>query len=78
MKVLCRGLGLRVPGCGEVSPWIRYALAHEVSTVVIGCDDPAHVERNAAAACAAPLTAQERGALEATVTPWARELMYYK
>lgn len=78
MKVLCRGLGLRVPGCGEVAPWIRYALSHEVSTVVIGCDDPAQVERNTAVACEAPLTAGEREALEATVAVWARELMYYK
>jgi len=78
MKVLCRGLGLRVPGCSEVSPWIRYALSHEVSTVVIGCDDPAQVERNAAAACEAPQTAEECEALEATVAPLARELMYYK
>jgi aryl-alcohol dehydrogenase-like predicted oxidoreductase len=78
MKVLCRGQGLRVPGCGEVTPWIRYALSHEVSTVVIGCDDPAQVERNAAAACEAPLAIGECEALEAAVAPWARELMYYK
>jgi aryl-alcohol dehydrogenase-like predicted oxidoreductase len=78
MKVLCRGLGLRVPGCGSESPWIRYALAHDVSTVVIGCDDAAQVERNVAAAAAEPLTAAERRELEAAVAPYARELMYYK
>jgi aryl-alcohol dehydrogenase-like predicted oxidoreductase len=78
MKVLCRGLGLRVPGCGSEAPWIRYALAHEVSTIVIGCDNPAQVERNAAAAGEAPLTAEEREALENAVSPYARELMYYK
>jgi aryl-alcohol dehydrogenase-like predicted oxidoreductase len=78
MKVLCRGLGLRVPGCGEVTPWLRYALSHEVSTVVIGCDDPAQVESNAAAACEAPLTATECEALVDAVAPYARELMYYK
>jgi aryl-alcohol dehydrogenase-like predicted oxidoreductase len=78
MKVLCRGLGLRVPGCGEATPWLRYALGHDVSTVVIGCDDPAQVERNVAAAGRAPLAAAECEALEATVAPWALELMYYK
>ena len=78
MKVFCRGQGLRIPGIGEAAPWIRYALSHEVSTVVIGCDDPVQVERNAAAACEAPLTEEECKALEAAVVPWARELMYYK
>jgi len=78
MKVLCRGLGLRVPGCGEATPWIRYALSHGFSTVVIGCDSPAQVEHNAAAACETPLTAEEREALENAVSPYARELMYYK
>lgn len=80
MKVLCRGLGLRVPGCGEVTPWIRYALSHEVSTVVIGCDDPVQVTRNVAAATSAaePMPAAERRELEKVVDRYARELMYYK
>jgi aryl-alcohol dehydrogenase-like predicted oxidoreductase len=78
MKVLCRGLGLRVPGLDAVAPWIRYALGHEVATVVIGCDDPIQVEVNAAAACAPPLTAAERRDLEGRVSPYARGLMYYK
>lgn len=78
MKVLCRGLGLRVPGCGLEAPWIRYSLAQEVSTIVIGCDDPQQVERNVAAAAAEPMTAAERREMEATVAPYARELMYYK
>lgn len=78
MKVLCRGLGLRVPSCGEVEPWIRYALAHQVSTVVIGCDDLQQVERNAAAASKEPMMEAERRALEKRVAPYAGELMYYK
>jgi aryl-alcohol dehydrogenase-like predicted oxidoreductase len=78
MKVLCRGLGLRVPGCGSETPWIRYALAHEVSTVVIGCDDPVQVARNAAAAATEPMPAAERRELERAVAGYARELMYYK
>jgi aryl-alcohol dehydrogenase-like predicted oxidoreductase len=78
MKVLCRGLGLRVPGCGTELPWIRYALAHDVSTLVIGCDTPEQVARNVAAAAAAPMPAGERRELEKTVADYARELMYYK
>jgi len=78
MKVLCRGFGLQVPGCNEASDWIRYALAHEVSTVVIGCDDPTQVAENAAAARQTPLMAEECRALEHRVAPYARRLMYYK
>lgn len=78
MKVLCRGLGLQVPGWGEPEPWVRYALAQEVSTLVIGCDDPQQLEQNLAAARQAPLSRQECRQLEAAVAPWARQLMYYK
>jgi aryl-alcohol dehydrogenase-like predicted oxidoreductase len=78
MKVLCRGLGLQMPGLHAVDPWIRYALSHEVSTVVIGCDDPRQVEQNAAAASLPPMSAEERGELEKAVELYARNLMYYK
>jgi len=78
MKVLCRGFGLQVPGCHEAAGWIRYALGHEVSTLVIGCDDPTQVTANAAAARQAPLSAVERQELERLVAPYARRLMYYK
>jgi len=77
MKVLCRGLGLRVPEYAVSGPWIRYALAQRVSTVVIGCDEPRQVEMNAAAATA-PLSPAECRAMEAAVAPMARQLMYYK
>ncbi len=79
MKVLCRGLGLRVPGLEDVAPWIRYALSREVATIVVGCDTPAQVEQNVAAAMAAtPMADEERQAMEEGVARWARELMYYK
>ena len=78
MKVLCRGLGLQMPGLHAVDPWIRYALSHEVSTVVIGCDDPRQVEQNAAAASLPPMSADERDELEKAVELYARNLMYYK
>lgn len=78
MKVLCRGLGLQLPEWGEPVPWIRYALAQEVSTIVIGCDDPQQVEQNLATAMQAPLSLEECRQMEAAVAPWARQLMYYK
>lgn len=78
MKVLCRGFGLQVPGCHEAARWIRYALGHELSTLVIGCDNPTQVAGNVAAARQPPLSADERHELERLVDPYARRLMYYK
>jgi len=78
MKVLCHGFGLEVPDCGDPDLWLRYALGHEISTMVIGCDDPGQVTRNLSAVRQAPLDAAQREALEARVAPFARRLMYYK
>lgn len=78
MKVLCRGYGLRLPGLQTPVPWIRYALTQGISTMVIGCDDPAQLEQNVAAACESPMTAKECRRLEEMVAPRARKLMYYK
>ncbi len=78
MKVLCRGFGLQVPGCDSPAPWIRYALGRGVSTIVIGCDDPAQVSENAAAAVMEPMTHEEMRQMEQMVAPYARQLMYYK
>jgi len=78
MKVFCRGFGLQVPGLGNPALWLRYALAHELSTVVIGCDNPEQVADNVAAAQLPPLSKAECKKLEKTVASWARQLMYYK
>jgi aryl-alcohol dehydrogenase-like predicted oxidoreductase len=79
MKVLCRGLGLQLPGYGSVEPWIRYALSHELSTIVIGCDSVKQVEENVAAAISAiPMSEAERSEIETIVARYSRELMYYK
>jgi len=78
MKVLCRGLALRVPGLDDPAPFVRYALAHDVSAVVIGCDHPRQVEENVTAARQEPLSGAERAPLEEAAAPYARDLMYYK
>ncbi len=78
MKVLCRGLGLQVPGREKPEDWLRYALADDLSTMVIGCDNPRQVAENFAAAGMQPMTHEERRAFENDVAPWARRLMYYK
>lgn len=78
MKVFCRGFGLQLRGLGDPARWLRYALAYDLSTAVVGCDNPDQVDKCVAAAQMPPLTAEERRALERDVAPWARRLMLYK
>ncbi len=78
MKVFCRGFGLQLRGLGDPARWLRYALAYDLSTLVIGCDNPEQVAEIAAAAQMPPLTAEECRDLEKAVAPWARRLMFYK
>jgi aryl-alcohol dehydrogenase-like predicted oxidoreductase len=79
MKVLCRGFGLQLPGYNSVEPWIRYALSHDVSTIVIGCETADQVEQNATAVIAAsPMTDEERTVMEKAAARQAMDLMYYK
>ncbi len=46
MKVYCRGLVSRMPGFPGMEPFLRFALSHPVTTIVIGCDDIAQLEEN--------------------------------
>lgn len=78
MKVLCHGFGLRIPGLNRVGPWLAYALAQDVSTLVVGCDNPVQVAENVAAAQTAPLGPAACADLERALLPVARDLMYYK
>jgi aryl-alcohol dehydrogenase-like predicted oxidoreductase len=79
MKVYLRGLAARIPGYSGMEPFLRFALSHPVSTVVIGCDDLRQLEENVCFASAfQPLTAEESEALVRQVAPYARQLMYYK
>ena len=79
MKVLCRGFGLQLPGYNSVEPWIRYALSHDVSTIVIGCETAEQVEQNVTAVIAAsPMTDEERTFMEKAAARQAMDLMYYK
>ncbi len=81
MKVLCRG---RLPAMAEdpeALAWelVAYALSQPVSLVVVGADDPGQVRLLAAAAREfTAMTPEEQRTLEEAVSPFARELMYYK
>lgn len=78
MKVLARGL-LLDPRVGlGADEAIAYALGADVDTIVVGCDDPAQVSANAAAARSAPMAQADRRALEERVARWSAQLRYYR
>jgi aryl-alcohol dehydrogenase-like predicted oxidoreductase len=79
MKVYLRGLASRLPWYTDMEPFLRFALSQPISNVVIGCDDITQLEQNAAFATSfTPLSPQEQRDLIRDVSPFARQLMYYK
>ena len=79
MKVYFRGLVTRIPGFGSIDPYYRYALSQPVSTVVIGCDNIRQLEENVRAAeNFQPMSEKDRKDMEDFISPYARQLMYYK
>ena len=62
-----------------MEPFLRFALSQPVSNVVIGCDDIAQLEQNVKfAGSFEPMTQDEQQRLIRDVSPFARQLMYYK
>ena len=79
MKVYARGSVSRLPGYAGMEPFLRFALTKPVSNVVIGCDDIAQLEQNVKfAGSFKPMTQDEQQRLVRDVSPFARQLMYYK
>ncbi len=80
MKTLARGMLPRLALGGAPDRFLRYALGTEgVDLIVVGCDGVEQLRENLrAVASGAPLSADERAALEDAVAPVARELLYYK
>jgi len=79
MKVYFRGFASKLPGYTTMEPFLRFALSQPVTNVVIGCDDLAQLEQNAAFARAfEPMTSVEQQRLIGDTAPFARKLMYYK
>jgi predicted aldo/keto reductase-like oxidoreductase len=79
MKVYLRGLAAKLPGFDSVGPFYRFALSHQISTAVIGCDDIAQLEENVRfAGSFRPMQESEMKDLVEAVAPYARRLMYYK
>jgi predicted aldo/keto reductase-like oxidoreductase len=79
MKVYARGAVSGLPWYTSMEPFLRFALSQPVSNVVIGCDDIAQLEQNAAFTDSfEPMTPEEQQKLIRDVSPFARQLMYYK
>jgi Predicted oxidoreductases of the aldo/keto reductase family len=79
MKVYFRGLAAKLPWFETMDPFFRFALSQPITTAVIGCDDLEQVEENVRLAGSFyPLTEKETQKLIRKVSPYARELMYYK
>ena len=79
MKVYLRGYASRLPGYTSMEPFLRFALSQPITGIVIGCDDIVQVEQNAAfVESFVPMTHEEQQDLIREVSPFARQLMYYK
>jgi hypothetical protein len=62
-----------------MEPYLRFALSQPISTVVIGCDDVSQLEENVNMARSfKPLSAEEAQDLVDHISPYAKQLMYYK
>ena len=79
MKVYLRGYASGLPWYTSMAPFLRFALSQPVTSVVIGCDDIAQLEQNVEfAGSFEPMTPEAQQNLIRDVSPFARQLMYYK
>ena len=79
MKVYFRGFASQLPGYSGMEPFFRFALSHQVTTIVVGCDDLRQLDENVRFARSfTPMEAEEIEQLVLSVAPYARQLMYYK
>jgi predicted aldo/keto reductase-like oxidoreductase len=79
MKVYFRGLAARLPGFASPETLYRFALSQPITTAVIGCDSIEQLEENVKfAGSFKAMTGEEQKELVDSVSPYARQLMYYK
>jgi predicted aldo/keto reductase-like oxidoreductase len=79
MKVYLRGFASRLPWYTSMAPFLRFALSQPVTNVVIGCDNIAQLEQNVKfAGSFEPMMLEEQQDLIRDVSPFARQLTYYK
>lgn len=79
MKVYFRGLAAGIPGFASPETLYRFALSQPITTAVIGCDSVEQLEENVKfAGSFKAMTGEEQKVLVDSVSPYARQLMYYK
>jgi aryl-alcohol dehydrogenase-like predicted oxidoreductase len=79
MKVYFRGFAAKIPGFKNMEPYLRFALSQPISTVVIGCDNVEQLKENVDMAKSfTPLSEAEAKDLVDLISPYAKQLMYYK
>lgn len=79
MKTFCRGVSLKIFGEESIEGFLRYALSQPISAAVVGCENIHQLEMNVQMAQSfQPMSAEEQKILTQKVTPYYRELMYYK
>jgi aryl-alcohol dehydrogenase-like predicted oxidoreductase len=79
MKVYFRGLATKLPGFVSLEPFYRYALSQPITTAVIGCDNIEQLQENVRHATSfKTMSVGEQRELTDAVSPYARQLMYYK
>ncbi len=79
MKVYVRGFLSKLPDFKSFEPFLRFALSHDITNVVIGCDSVAQLEENVGfAERFSRLSIEERRELTSSVAPYGRDIMYYK
>lgn len=79
MKVYMRGFVSRLPEFETMEPFYRFTLSQPITTAVIGCDTVHQLEENVKFAQSFnPMTEMEMQDLVESISPYARQLMYYK
>ncbi len=79
MKVYLRGYASHLPWFTSMEPFLRFALSQPVANVVIGCDDILQLEMNVEFARSFEvMSVEEQQKLIHAVSPFARQIMYYK
>lgn len=79
MKVYFRGFAGELPFFTSMEPFYRFALSQPIATAVIGCDSIEQLEENVGFATSfKPMSQEEMQEFKEAVSPYARQLMYYK
>ncbi|MCX7913850.1 MAG: aldo/keto reductase [Thermodesulfovibrionales bacterium] len=79
MKVYLRGIATKLPFIDTLEPFFRFALSHPVTNIIVGCDNIRQLEENVRFAENFTLMEEgEKQMLIKLVSPYAKQLMYYK